>query len=117
MNKLPVPENIPLRWELFRGFGKQEIARTCVVTVAVALVCVVACLLTGSENTQIISVVAVMLTLTGCIGVFGRIDQGQSIYEQIQKMHRFGTDQQLFRYVQKDEVKGIAISDISEETQ
>ena len=41
--KLPVPENIPLRWELFRGFGKPELLRTTLITGIVLAGCVVFC--------------------------------------------------------------------------
>lgn len=104
MTKLPVPENIPLRWELWRGFGGAEAIRTAIITLAVLVVCAFACVITGSEEGKVISVIVVLLTLFICIGFFGRLEQNQSIYEYLQRMRRYHLEQQSFRYRQKDEV-------------
>lgn len=104
MTKLPVPENIPLRWELWRGFGKDETIRTAIVTVAVLIVCIIVCTVTGSENAQIVSVAVVIVTLAVCVGFFGRLDQSQSIYEYLQRRRRYQKEQQTFKYQEKDEV-------------
>ena len=34
---LEIPENIPLRWELFKGFGAIEIRRTLIVAAPFAI--------------------------------------------------------------------------------
>ena len=33
MHKLEIPENIPLKWELFKGSGAAELFKTCVLAV------------------------------------------------------------------------------------
>ena len=38
MHKLEIPENIPLKWELFKGFGAAELFKTCVLAVPVCIV-------------------------------------------------------------------------------
>lgn len=111
MNKLPVPENIPLRWELWRGFGKGEVIRTAIITLTVLIVCVIACVVTGREEAKVASVAAVIATLFVCAGFFGRLDQNQSIYEYLKRQRRYRAEQQTFRYKQKDEV----ISFVAEE--
>lgn len=104
MKKLPVPENIPLRWELWRGFGKEETIRTSLITLIVLILSVAACIITGKEETKVEAVAAVLITLFLCAGFYGRLDQNQSIYEYLKRWKRFCTEQQVFRYKQKDEV-------------
>ena len=104
MNKLPVPENIPLRWELWRGFGKPELIRTGIVAAIATAVCVVWCVISGSQNSKVISVVIVLAVIFACIAVFSQMEQGLSIYAFFQRQKRFAKEQQLFRYKQKAEV-------------
>lgn len=104
MKKLPAPENIPLRWELWRGFGKGETIRTAIITLSVLILCVIVCVVTGAENAKVASVAVVLLTLFACAGFFGRLDQNQSIYEYLKRRRRYRAEQQIFRYRQKDEV-------------
>ena len=37
MHKLEIPENIHLKWELFKGFGAAELFKTCVLAVPVCI--------------------------------------------------------------------------------
>ncbi len=104
MKKLPVPENIPLRWELYPGFGLGETIRTSVTTGVVLVICLIIGAISGSENAAVVTVAAVIVTLFLCAAFFGRIDQSQSIYEYLNRYKRFNSEQQLFRYKQKDEV-------------
>ena len=104
MNKLPVPENIPMRWELWRGFGKAELARTGAVTLPVLGLCALRCAAGGTQLSAAVSVVLVMLVLLACVGFFGRMDQGQSIYEFLRRGRRFRREQQTFFYRRGEEV-------------
>lgn len=101
MAKLPVPENIPLRWELFRGFGKAETARSAAITGIVLVICVAACIITGSERCKTVSVFVVLFTIFVCVGFFGRIEN-QSIYDYLQKQRRFRSEQQIYKNKQKE---------------
>ena len=104
MKKLPVPENIPLRWELYPGFGKEETIRSGIIAAAVLIIGVTVGIVTGNEDAKVATVAAVLLTLFLCAAFFGRIDQSQSIYEYLKRMRRFHAEQQTYRYKQKDEV-------------
>ena len=104
MNKLPVPENIPLRWELWRGFGKTELIRTGIVAAIAAAVCMIWCLISGSQTSMVISVVIVLAVLFVCSALFSQMEQGLSIYEFFQRQKRFAKEQQTFRYKKKAEV-------------
>ena len=104
MKKLPVPENIPLRWELYPGFGKEETIRSGIIAAIVLVIGVAIGIATGNENAMVATVAAELLTLFLCATFFGRIDQSQSIYEYLKRMRRFHAEQQTYRYKQKDEV-------------
>ena len=103
MSKLPIPENIPLRWELFRGFGKTETVKTALIAAVVAAVCITASVFTGSRAAPTLSVFAVLFTLFLCVGFFTRIE-GQSISGYLQKQRRYHTQQQSFRFKAKEVV-------------
>lgn len=104
MKKLPVPENIPLRWELWSGFGMQETIRTGIISVIVFVAAWIIGGVAGSENAAVIAVVAWLFVLFLCAGFFGRLDHNQSVYDYIKRWKRFSTEQQTFRYKKKDEV-------------
>lgn len=104
MNKLPVPENIPLRWELMRGFGKAETVRSALITLTVLIACIVWCVCTGSDRAKVISVIIVLCTMMVCVGFFGRMDNNTSIYSYLLRAKRYRQEQQNFKYVLRNEV-------------
>ena len=55
--RLTIPTNIPLRWELFRGFGTSELLKTLLVTAIAIAIDVVFCLLSAAEWKYIVCVV------------------------------------------------------------
>ena len=105
MNKLPVPENIPLRWELWRGFGTPELLRSVVVCLIVTVPLLLFCFANAfSQQSLIVLVLTLMLTIFLCISFFARLDQNRSIYEYLRQTRRFQSEQQRFPYKQTDEV-------------
>ncbi len=101
MSKLPIPENIPLRWELFRGFGWPETVKSAVAALAVLALCAAAGAATGNEAAPVITGFAVLFTLMLCAGFFTRVE-GQSISGYLQKQRRYLLQQQSFRFQQKE---------------
>lgn len=104
MTKLPMPENIPLRWELFRGFGKKECVQTGAVTALAAILCAIVYAVTRAEMLKSLSVIVLIVVIFACVGFFGHIEQGLSIYDYIQNHRLFLQSQQKFNYRTKDEV-------------
>ena len=104
MKKLPVPENITLRWELIRGLGKEEVRRCGTVFLFVLVACAVFCIISGTQESLVISVIVLIATVFLCVAFFGRLDQNQSIYDYLTRTRRFHSEQQVFLYQQKDEV-------------
>lgn len=110
-NRLPMPENIPLRWELIRGFGIIELRRSAIITAIVLGLCILFCTISASQHSQIISVVAVILTIFLCVCFFTRADGNKSIYDYIRLSQRYHAEQQKFYYVTELE----AIESVEEE--
>lgn len=103
MKKLPVPENIPLRSELWRGFGWPE-ARRSLLLLSPSFIVLIVCLILGSRTWMILAMLLVILTSFFCVFFFTRMEQNQSVYEFLIRKQRFRTEQQTFLYKEKDEV-------------
>lgn len=106
MQKLQVPENIPLRWELWRGFGKPELLKSAGITAIVTAGCVTFCLLSHWPPREIAAVMIVIFTLFFCAGFFSKMDNNQSIFDYLMRGRRYHSRQQRFLY--KREKEGIA---------
>lgn len=105
MKKLPCPENIPLQWELFRGFGRPEVLKTVIVTGVVLPLSVLYSFTAGNnDSSTFISVGAVILTLGFCVGLFGKVESNQSIWDYLMRQLRFQREQQKFLYHPPKEV-------------
>lgn len=105
MQRLQVPENIPLRWELWRGFGKPELWRSAVIAGIITALCVVFCLCSSWPPRQIAAVITVIFSLFFCAGFFSKMDNNQSIYDFLVRGKRYHTQQQIYLY--KREKEGI----------
>lgn len=104
MKKLTVPENIALRWELFRGFGKPELIRTILITSLVLLCSILFCLLSTWSFKIIAATMAVIFTLFICVNFFIRMDNNQSIYNFLKRGRRYRSEQQAFYYKREERI-------------
>lgn len=114
MKKLPVPENIPLRWELFRGFGRVELLRTTVISSAMLVASSIGFGLFTTWNTQTVAAattMVVLFTITFCVGLFEKMDNNLSIYEFLRLGSRYRKEQQTYWYKREKDV----IFDVSEQ--
>ena len=103
MQKLLVPENIPLRSEIWRGFGWPE-ARRSLVLLSPSLIILTLCLIFSTRTGMIVAMLLVILTAFFCVFFFTPMEQNQSAYEFLIRKQRFQREQQLFLYKEKDEV-------------
>lgn len=103
MQKLLVPENIPLRAELWRGFGWLE-ARRSLILLSPPLIILALCLIFSTRTGTMIAMLLVILTAFFCVFFFTRMEQNQSAYEFLIRKQRFQREQQTFLYKEKDEV-------------
>ena len=100
MKTLPVPENISLRWEAWRGFGGPELAKSSIIT-GIALV--VSIVLAKAKLIPLIAAVGIIIfTFAICVSVLSKIEINQSIVDYIAKAARFKKEQQIFVYRKND---------------
>lgn len=108
MKKLPVPENISLRWELFRGFGMPELIRTSIITGIVLTVSILFCLTITWPPKLMAATLAVILTIFICVNFFVKMDNNQSIYTFLKRGQRYHKEQQTFWYKRGERIRYVA---------
>lgn len=104
MQKLQVPENIPLRWEIVRGFGRPELLASSGITAVVLALAVLYCLVSGRASDRLAATAAVVFTFAFCVGLFRKIENNQSIFDYLVRRVRFQKEQQVFLYRREKDV-------------
>lgn len=102
--KLSVPENIPLRWEAWRGFGAPELAASLAVTGVSLVAAIVYRVVSGEDFSPIIAVSIVGFTFALCVGLFSKLDNNQSIFDFVIRQLEYKKNQQEFLYKKGKEV-------------
>lgn len=98
VKKLNVPTNMPLRWELFRGFGKPELLKTAVITLAAVAAAVVFCTVSSLEWDVLAAISGVILCMGLSVAVYTKMENNQSIYLYYKHSADFMRSQQKFIY-------------------
>jgi fatty acid desaturase len=101
--KLPVPENVTLRWELWRGMGKAELFVSVSITAVAVVLAFIFCLTSSWSFALMTSIIGVLCTFGFCVGLFTKMDNNQSPYDYLKQQAMFRKEQQVFWYVKKDE--------------
>jgi len=104
LKKLTVPENIPLRWELFRGFGSPELIRTGIITGIVLAGSILFCMVSTWEFKLMASTLAVIFTMFVCVNFFIKMDNNQSMYLFLKRGLRYRREQQTFWYKREERI-------------
>ncbi len=104
MKKITVPENIPLRWELFRGFGSPELIRTGIITGIVLAGSILFCMVSTWEFKLMAATLAVIFTMFICVNVFIKMDNNQSMYLFLKRGLRYRREQQTFWYKREERI-------------
>ncbi|MEA4993923.1 MAG: hypothetical protein VB060_08865 [Oscillibacter sp.] len=104
MKKLTVPENIPLRWELFRGFGTPELIRTGIITGIVLAGSILFCMVSTWEFKLMAATLAVIFTMFICVNFFIKMDNNQSMYLFLKRGLRYRREQQTFWYKREERI-------------
>lgn len=105
MEKLQVPENITLRWEAWRGVGRKELVAILAITFFALFVSVVYCFISQSEADKLMAVFTVIMTFAASCGLFGKLENNQSIYDFFRRQARYKREQQTFRWQRKKETE------------
>ncbi|MET0017996.1 hypothetical protein [Oscillibacter sp.] len=108
MKKLPVPENISLRWELFRGFGMPELIRTTIITGIVLAGSILFCLFSTWPGKPMAATLAVILTIFICVNFYIKMDNNQSIYTFLKRGQRYHKEQQTFWYKREERIQYVS---------
>lgn len=96
MKKLEIPENIPLHWELFRGFGAAELCRTAIVSVPVLLGAWLYTQLSSSPMRILTAIAVVLGGITMTAGLFMKQTYNLSIYDYLRYAIAFQRSQKQY---------------------
>lgn len=105
MEKLQVPENITLRWEAWRGVGKKELVAILAITFFALLLAIVYCFISSSESDKLMAVFGVVFAFAFSCGLFGKLENNQSIYDYFRRQSRYKREQQVFLWRRKSETE------------
>lgn len=104
IQKLEVPENIPLRWELFRGFGLPELLRSAVIVALALAGALLYAHLSSSPFRMLTAIVIVLAAAIMAAGLFSRQANNLSMYDYIRYALDFGRTQKRYDNVKLEEV-------------
>lgn len=100
---LDIPENIPLRWELFRGFGFPELCKAGVVVIPA---CLGAWLYTRLSDSPMRILTAIVIVLAGAIiaaGLFVKQNNNLSMYDYVKYAVQFAKSQKQYDNIRLEE--------------
>lgn len=116
MKKLQVPENISLRWELWKGFGKAELIPSAIITAFSILIAILIYRIHPAPGMELFIVIGVIFVMAFCVGLFGKLENNQSIYDYLKRQFRYSKEQQAFWYCKSKEEEVCAFVEENEET-
>ena len=101
---LSIPENIPLRWELWRGFGWPELLRSAILVGIACLGCWLYTCLSNSPLKILTSLVVVIAAGIIASGLFTKQNTHLSMYDYIKYAVQFQRSQRRYDNIQQEEV-------------
>ena len=101
---LEIPENIPLQWELFRGFGWSELLKSGVIVAIAALLAYVYTLLSSSPFRILTAIFILFAAGIIAVGLFVQQSNRLSIYDYIKYAVQFGRTQKQYDDIRIEEV-------------
>lgn len=102
--RLEIPENIPLRWELFRGFGVPELLRSAVIVALVGFAAYFYAQLSTSPFRVITAIFAVIAGAMISAGLFSRQNNNLSMYDYLKYAVQFGHTQKHYDFIKEEEI-------------
>lgn len=103
-NRLYIPENVPLRWELFRGFGFRELMQSAVIVAAAAVGALLYYKFSSSPMRVITALVIVLAAGVIAAGLFSQQANHLSIYTYAKYAYQFGRSQKRYDDIKAEEV-------------
>lgn len=102
--KLPVPENVTLRWELWPGIGIKELIMIGIATGIASAIAVLFCRFSSWKLANLAAVVGVVTAAGFCAGLFTKMDNNLSAFDYVKNRIAYSREQQTFWYCKKEEV-------------
>lgn len=93
---LKIPENVPLRWELFRGFGLSELLRSLGIIAIAGGGAFVYTQLSASPFRILTAIVILVAAGIVSVGLFAKQANNLSMYDYIKYMVQFGKTQKQY---------------------
>ncbi len=103
MRRLSIPENIPLRWELWRGFGLPELIRSLILIGMASLGCWVYMQLSTSPLRILTSIMIVIAAGIIASGLFTKQNTRLSMYDYIKYAVQFRRTQHRYNDIKIEE--------------
>lgn len=100
---LEIPENIPLRWELFRGFGFSELWKAGLIVLPVGLG---AWIYTQLSHSPLRILTAIAIVIAGAIvatGLFVKQSNNLSMYDYVKYALQFSRSQKQYDNIKAEE--------------
>ncbi len=100
---LEIPENIPLRWELFRGFGFSELWKAGLIVLPVGLG---AWIYTQLSDSPLRILTAIAIVIAGAIvatGLFVKQSNNLSMYDYVKYALQFSRSQKQYDNIKVEE--------------
>lgn len=85
MQKLPIPENIPLRWELWRGFGRPELLASLLFSGVALIGAAIFSAATHRPGVTGSLVLTAIFAFSVCTGLFTKLENNQFIVSALVK--------------------------------
>ena len=105
MEKLSIPERIPLQNELIPGISSRELRKLLLAAIPGVIVLLIAIYgLQVSAGTQLIVFLGVMLYLAACYTLLRRDENNDSIAAYLGRWYRYLRSQHKYYYKQEKEV-------------
>lgn len=101
--RLEIPENVPLRWELFRGFGVPELLRSAVIVALAAAGANLYTQLSTSPFRIMTAIFAVIAAALISAGLFSRQSNNLSMYGYVKYAVQFSKAQKQYDYIRQEE--------------
>lgn len=102
MKTLPVPQRIALRWELWPGFGRQELLQSLAATAVFSAALLLGCLVAQVRSLTLPMVFGVLLIFAAASGYYTQMDGSISMHDYLRRRRAYLAQQQ--RYLNRLEV-------------
>lgn len=105
MDKLKIPTQINLAWELLPGIGKQELRQSLLALVPALALTVSLAVLLPSPGVRLGCLLGFLLFAFATYGFFATVDGSQSVYKYLRNLLRYTREQQAYYYrTEREEV-------------